>query len=194
MNCRHFRNELFEYVEGTFSADTLAAAQEHLTECDSCRRAVEKEIRFTTALSSHFRQSSQSLTLHPEIRRNVLSASRQKAPVPTLAESLVNLPKYWVHVTAIPLAALLVVGILMAIHFSGSGKHETVLVPVTPRLTKVSSPVSVQISYRIPRHEFRQDGNTVVDAFVDETVVVNETIPSSSVKNPPQKPEIKTSL
>ena len=202
MNCQRFQNELFEYVDGTLSADALAAAQKHLAGCHACREAVKREQGIETALSSRLRQSSQTLTLRLEIRRNILAASMQKTSAPALAGTLIDFYKYWVRIVAIPAAMLLVAGILLAIHFSGRGNREAISPPVTPRLVTVTSPaepnserpVSVQMSWRLPRHEFHQEENVVLDAFVDETVVVNETIPSGSMKNLSRKLEFKTPL
>ncbi|HEY1787340.1 MAG TPA: zf-HC2 domain-containing protein [Verrucomicrobiae bacterium] len=179
MNCRRFQNELFEYVEGTLSADALAVAEKHLTECETCRRAVEKEKRVASVVSSRLRQSSQALTLSPEIRRNILTASRQIGSGPTRTESLIDLCRYWIRITAIPAAMLLIAGVFLAVHFSGAKSHETNM----PRAVAVTSPVgknpqisvSVQMSYRSPRREFHQEGNVVLDAFVSETVVINGT-------------------
>ncbi len=201
MNCRHFQDELFEYVEGTLPADAQAAAQKHLAECAVCRQAVEKEKRLGSALSSRLRQFSQPLTLHPKILRNILAASERKGSVP-MAESLIDLCKYWLRVAAIPVAMLLVAGVLLAIHSSGTRKREAVADPGPSRISAVTSPaqdnsrtpVSVQMSYHLPRREFRREGNLVVDTLVDETVVVDETVPSGNVKNLPQKLEIKTPL
>jgi hypothetical protein len=180
MNCRHFQNEIFEYVEGTLSADALAAAEKHLTECVVCRKAVEKEKRVASVLSSRLRQTGRALTLRPEIRRNILAVSRQKglAAAPTMAESVIGLCKYWVRSAAIPVSVLLIAGVLLAVKFSGTRSREIIPVPVTPRLA-VTAPggnglqtsVSLEMSYRT--RQFHQEGNLVVDTLVNETVVAN---------------------
>jgi anti-sigma factor RsiW len=202
MNCQRFQDELFEYVEGTLSADTLAAAEKHLAECDACRQAVEIEKRRAAVLSGRLRQTSQALTLHPEIRRNIVAASLQKGPSPSVAESLVGLWRYWVRLAVIPGAMLLVAGVLLAVHFSGTGRHETISVPVGPRVSAVTSsdgnspqtPVSVEMSYRLPRRQFHQEGNLVVDTLVDETVVADGTFQASGKETIFPNIEMKTPL
>lgn len=177
MNCRRFQEELFEYVEGTLSAGALAAAEKHLAECDACRQAVEKEKRLASVLSSRLRQSSRTLTLRPEIRRNILAASRQNGPAPTVAESLIDLCKYWIRIAAIPVAVLSIAGLLAAIHFSGTRGHETngprVVAVTSPTGNNLQTSVSVQMSCRT--RQFHHEGNLVVDTFVDETVVASGT-------------------
>ena len=202
MNCQRFQDELYEYVEGTLSADVLAAAEKHLAECDACRQAVEKEKRLEAVLSSRLRQSSQALTLHPEIRRNIISAVRQKNATPTGAVSLIDLWKNWVRIAAISGSALSVAGILLAVHFSSTKRHETVSVPVGTSAPEVASaaenspqaPVSVQISYRLPTREFHQEGNLVVDTLVDETVVADGMFQASGKEATSPKLEMKTPL
>lgn len=201
MNCQRFQDELFEYVEGALSADTLAAAEKHFAECDACRQAVEKEKRLGAVLSSRLRQRSQTLKLHPEIRRNIMAASRQKKSAPTAPECLIDLWKYWVRIAALS-SAMLVAGVLLAFHFSGTGRHETISVPIVPHVSEVVSaaenspqaPVSVQISYRLPRRQFHQEGNLVVDTLVDETVVADGTVQASGRETISPELEVKTPL
>ncbi|HTV40298.1 MAG TPA: anti-sigma factor [Candidatus Sulfotelmatobacter sp.] len=196
MNCRRFHDELFEYVDGTLSADELTAAEKHLAECEACRQAVEKERRLASALSSRLRQSTQSLTLRPEIRRNIVTASRKRG------SALIDLWKYWVRMAVIPGAALLIAGVLLAGHFSGTRRHETVSVPVVPLVSEVASaagnspqaPVLVQMSYRLPTRQFHQEGNLVVDTLVDETVDADGVFQASGKETISPKLEMKTPL
>ena len=202
MNCERFQDELLEYVDGTLSADARAVADKHLAECDTCRQALEKERHLASVLSNRLKQSSQTLTLHPEVRRNILTACRQNGSAPTLAESLIGLCKYWVRMAVILVAMLLVAGFLLAIHFSGTRRHGTASVPIVQHVSAVTSAaennpqrsVSVQVSYYLPRRQFHQEGNLVVDTLVDESVVASGTFQASDNESGSSKLEMKTPL
>jgi anti-sigma factor RsiW len=191
MNCEQFQDKLFEYVDGTLSASELDAAQKHLSGCSACRKPVQEEQRRAQALTGRLQQSGQSLTLRPEIVRNILAAARAARPAAT--ESFTDLWMRWLRRAAIPAAFLVIVACMLirteiqapvAIHVS------------TPTTINHQQPaVSIEMSYRLPRHEFHQEGNLVLDTLVEETVVVNGAIPSGGSKNlPQQKFEIKTPL
>jgi hypothetical protein len=90
---------------------------------------------------------------------------------------------------------------VLAIHFFGTRTHEVISVPVTPRVSAIIPPVnnpqtavSVQMSYRLPTQQFHQEGNLVVDALIDETVVANGTFKSGGKESVSSKLEIKTPL
>lgn len=197
MNCRHFQDKLFEYVEGSLSAEEMAAAQQHLAGCTACRKPVRQEQKLAQALSDRLRQTGESLTLRPEIMRNVLAASRATRPA---RESFSILWMRWLRLASIPVSLLLIIAFLLAAHFSATRTGERTSTPVathvsTAMATDRQQPeASVELSYRLPVHEFHQEGNLVMDAFVDESVVANGTIPSGSPKNLPQKFEMKTPL
>ncbi|HXC37210.1 MAG TPA: zf-HC2 domain-containing protein [Candidatus Acidoferrales bacterium] len=194
MNCRQFQDKLFEYVDGTLSASELAAAQRHLSGCSACRKPVQEEQQRAQALSTRLRQSSESLTLRLEILRNILSESR--APRPAATESLAGLWMRRLRLAAVPVSLLLIFAGVLAVHFSGTRTSGPVAThPSAPAPENYQRPeVSIEISYRLPVHKFYQEGNLVVDAFVDETIVVDGAIPSGSLKNHSGKPELKTHL
>jgi hypothetical protein len=198
MNCLGFQDKIFEYVDGSLSAGELAAAQEHLAGCSPCHKLVQKERRLAEALSNRLRQSGENLVLHPQIVRSLVAASRPAHPAAT--EALAGLWMRWLRLAAFPVSLLLVAAFLLTVFFAGKPTRESPPAPAathgsTPATTDRQRPeVSIQMSYRLPVHEFHQEGNLVVDAFVDETVVVNGTIPSSDLKTLPQKPESKKPL
>jgi anti-sigma factor RsiW len=196
MNCRRFQDKLFEYVEGSLSAGELAVMEQHLSSCGACREVVQKELQRAQALSARLRHSGESLRLNPEIVRTILAASRAR---PVDAASLADLWMRWLRLTAVPVSFMLVAAILLAIHHSGR-PHERTSAPVPTHVATLTatsdqhSEISVELSYRLPVHEFHQEENLVVDTFVDETTVANGIIPSGGLKNLPQKLEMKTPL
>jgi len=201
MNCRDFQNELYEYVEGTLSAGARAAAEQHLTGCDACRRAVEKERKLTQALYKQLQQTSETLTVRPETIRSILAAARTESPTSTMADSIVGLWR-WFRLAAVPSSLLGIAVLLMAIHFSGTRNHERISVPIMPRVSAVTpsannnpqTAVSVRMSYRLPIRQFHQEGNLVVDALIDETVVASGTYNPGGKQSVSPKLEIKTPL
>ena len=180
MNCPDFQNELHEHVEGSLSAAAHAAGEQHLAGCETCRRAVEKEQKLAGILAARLRQSSETLKLNPEIRYHVLAAARRNPASIEVSESLIRSWGHWLRLAAIPVCLLLVAALLLAIHFSVTRRHEIISVPVMPRVSTITPPadnpqtaVSVQMSYRLPTQQFHQEGNLVVDAFINETVVAS---------------------
>jgi anti-sigma-K factor RskA len=200
MNCQRFQNELLEYVEGTLSTDELAFADKHLASCETCRQAVEKEKRLARTLSNRLQRSSESLSLRPEIRRNILASVQERAALPTMAESFTGLWKYWLRLAAIPAALVVIAAALLAVHFSGTRGHE-ISVPIMPRVSVTAPPiggnppaaVSVQMSYHLPTQQFHQEGNLVVDSLVDETVIASGTFQPGKQSTSPNL-QMKTPL
>lgn len=202
MNCRRFQDELLEHVEGTLSAGAQALAEQHLAGCIACRQAVEKEKRLARAMSSRLRQSSETLTLHPNIRRNILAASRRKTALPAPAEPFARLWRSWLRLAVVPASLLVVAACLLAIHFSGVPRHETISVPTSPRISApapalANNPqpaVSVQLSWRLPVRRFYQEGNMAVDTLIDETVVASGTFHPGGQESVSPQLEMKTPL
>lgn len=190
MNCRQFQDKLFEYVEGSLSGEELAEARQHRSLCNACHELVRKEVQRKDSLSARLRQDTKTLTLRPEIVRNILAASR--APRPVATESLAGLWIRWLRLAAVPASLLLIVAGILAVRFFSTptrpAGHTLWTGYVSTTADHQQPEVSIEMSYRLPVHKFHQEGNMVVDAFVDETVVVDGTIPSASTKSLPQKP------
>src|SRR5437016_11537218 len=106
MNCRCFQNRLHEYVEGTLSAGTQAAADRHLARCTACRQAVGQEQQLAQILSERLRQGTGTLTLHPQIRRRILTAL-QSSPA-TDGESVIYLWNRFARPLGIAVSLLLI--------------------------------------------------------------------------------------
>jgi len=193
MNCRRFQDRLFEYVEGTLSAGELAAAQEHLGVCAICRRAVQAEQQQAQVLSTRLRQASEHLTLRPEIMRNVLRDSRVVRR--DFSESIAGLWMRWLRLAIVPVYLLLIAACVLAFHFFRMPHRQTTPVAVATHSSSNEHPtVSLEISYHVPVYEFRQEGNSVVDSFVDETVVARAALPFADQNPDPQQLQIKDSL
>jgi anti-sigma factor RsiW len=91
MNCRNFQKRLYEYVEGSLSASAQAAAARHLAGCNVCRQAVRQEQQLAQFMSSRLQRDTMALTLRPDIRNRILTASEAKSSPPAVLESISNL-------------------------------------------------------------------------------------------------------
>ena len=186
MNCGRFQKQLLEYVEGTLSTETRAEAERHLAHCDSCRQTLSREQRFAQALSGSLRQETETLTLRPEIRLNLLIAARRKPAPPTMMESVMGLWNRFAWPMAISMSALLIVSCLLLVHFSRSraGTTETARSdePI-PQTDMASYPaVSIQMASRVPAWKFHTEGNHVIDALSDEIVIASGTLSPTGSK------------
>ena len=170
MNCRRFQNRLHEYVEGTLSAGTQAAADRHLARCTACRQAVGQEQQLAQILSKRLRLGTGTITLRPQIRRRILTAL--KSIPATNRESDVCLWNRFARPLAIAVSLLLIVTFLLINFFSGARVHET----VRSDGRDIQSAVSIEVSYLLPTYKFSKEGNLVVDTLSYETVVASGTL------------------
>jgi anti-sigma factor RsiW len=175
MNCQEFQNQVHEFVEGSFSAAENAEAERHLEQCSACRALAQEEQQAGHFLAEHLDRGAGNLTLRPEIRQRILSGVRRK---PTPIHPITP----WNHLTW-PLGLAATVAFLAAILWIVHAR--------TVRL-RSSSEVSIDVSYRVPVHEFRMQGDSIVDEVSIETVVINETLPTS--KPAEEKPKQKVTL
>jgi hypothetical protein len=153
MNCRQFHDLLYEYVEGSLSAETQAAAGEHVAGCHGCRQAVRHEQQCAQFLCGHLQQDIKTLALHPEVRRHILAVPRPNQ------ESIPSLWNRFAWPAGIAASGLLVAAILLINHS-----------PAAPLA------VSIEDSYRVPVCKFHQEGNLIVDTVSYETIVASETL------------------
>jgi len=170
MNCRRFQNRLHEYVEGTLSAGTQAAADRHLARCTACRQAVGQEQQLAQILSKRLRLGTETLALHPQIRRRILKAL-ESIPA-TDGDSVISFWSRFARPLGIAVSSLLVVTFLLVNFFSGARVHET----VRSDGRDIQSAVSIEVSYLVPTYKFSKEGNLVVDTLSYETVVASGTL------------------
>jgi anti-sigma factor RsiW len=175
---------LYEYVEGSLSADIQAAADEHLVRCSACRQAVAREQQCAQFLLNRLRQDTETLALCPEIRRRILMSSKSEPAAPPAQRFIIG---FWNRL-ALPLgmaASLLVIAAILLInHFPGARVDDS----------EASSAVSVQLSYRVPTFKFRREGNLVVDTLSYETVVASGTLRPGGQESVPQTQSTKSPL
>lgn len=173
MNCHCFQDQLFEYVEGSLSADALAAAERHLAGCPACRAAVQHEEALAQQLSRRLRQRAAGLKLSPEIRREILAAAQRGPIPPALTDYLVA----WWKRYAVPLsvgATAVALGAALWLNPLPGGRRSGV---ETAQRSDHSRPaaVSVQLSCRVPTCQFRREGDRIVDTLSVQTVAISTT-------------------
>jgi hypothetical protein len=197
MNCRSFQNQLHEYVEGTLSIGAQADAGQHLAGCEACRRLLQKEQQLARILAAGLCQSSETLKLNPEIRRQILAAARRNPASIKVSESVPYSWGYWLRLAAVPAVSLLVIAaFLFAPRFSGKQTIEKVQKPASPPVASygLQPDVSIQISYRVRAYKFHQEGNGVIDSLSYETVAATGTFQPGGRASFPENEDIKSPL
>jgi anti-sigma factor RsiW len=196
MNCRRFQNRFYEYVEGSLSDDTQAAANEHLARCSACRQAVAQEQQRAQFLFDRLRQDTETLALRPEVRRRILTSPKCKSVPRASLESIIGLWNRFARSATIAVSLLLFAAFLLISHLSGTRIretiHETETAPGDDR--NLQPAISIQISYRVPTFKFRREGNLVVDTLSYETVVASGTLRPGGQEPVPQEQATKTPL
>ena len=166
MNCRHFQDELFEYLDGELSRRAQAAAQRHLEHCEACRQTVQDMKRTTRILSTRFRCGAESLTLDPNLQTRILAAVEKKSTRPS----------------AIPF----VPGFSRSLALLGAGFVLLVALVLIPRMRQNEASqslvgdsgafISLRISYCDPTLTFRTDGDYVIDSLTCEARTMEESL------------------
>ena len=180
MNCRRFQNRLHEYVEGTLSSGTQAAADRHLVRCAACRQTVSEEQQLAQILSERLRQGTETLALHTQILRRILTAL-ESSPAAD-GESVVCFWNRFARPVGIGVSLLLIATFLLINFFSGTKDPETKIVR-----SDIHSAVSIEVSYRVPTYKFRKEGNLVVDTLSYETIVASGTLWAGSPERAQEK-------
>jgi len=172
MNCQRFQNRLHEYVEGTLSTGTQAAAERHLAGCTVCRQAVSQEQQLAQILPERLTQGTATVTLRPAIRQSILMACESSLAAD--GESVISFWSRFARPLGIAVSSLLIVTFLLVSFFSGARVHEMKTVRSNGR--DIHPIVSIDLSYHVPTYKFRREGNLVVDALSYETVVASGTL------------------
>jgi anti-sigma factor RsiW len=162
MNCLQFKDQLFEYVEGSLAPPDRTKADSHLKGCAACRLAVSQERQTALLLSAHFQAKARHLALPPVVKKRMGAPRALEIPVWNRFA--------WPLAMAASFAVVLT--IFMAAHRSAA-----------------PYPIAVDMACRVPIHTFHKDGTNIVDALSYQTVEVSETLWSES-QNPKGAPTL----
>jgi anti-sigma factor RsiW len=166
MNCRRFQDELFEYLDGGLSRRAQAAARRHLEHCEACRQTVQAMQRTTKIMSTRFCDSTESLTLDPNLQTRILAAVEKKSTRPP---AIPFVPSFWRSFAFLGAGFVLLLSLIViarirqneASHSLGSDSGAL---------------ISLQISYCDPTLTFRADGNYVIDSLTCQPQTVEESL------------------
>jgi anti-sigma factor RsiW len=164
---------LFEYVEGSLSADALAAVEQHLAGCPACRAAVRQQETLAQELFRRLRQRAEGLKLSPAIRREILAAAQRGPTPPALTEYLLAWWKRYAVPLSVGATAVVLGAVLWLNHLPGGQKSGV----ETAQRSDHSRPaaVSVQLSCRVPTCQFHREGDRIVDTLSVQTVAMSTT-------------------
>jgi hypothetical protein len=190
MNCQDFNGRLYEYLDGALSAESEAAAREHLRECCGCRRALLQEETAAAAIRHALDQATAGLKLNAAALREplaTLSISQFGRPIaPLLGERAgVRGNAAWLRalqcLVASPFrtigAVVAVLGLLFLV--LGLPVHHRAAQPSAPQAAAEAIPGTcvINVPIQVTTHSFERQGNTVVDAVAMSMAVVHAQFP-----------------
>ncbi len=89
MDCKKLREVLDAYVDRELSVDAVAQAEAHITECNSCRRAVEGLTRLREAVRTAAGKPEVPQQLLARVRGSLLSQWHRAVAIQAIAATLV---------------------------------------------------------------------------------------------------------
>jgi anti-sigma factor RsiW len=176
MNCRHFQDQLPEYVDQSLPAARQADADQHLAECQACLQALDRERRLAAALSVRLRDDAAKISLRPETRDRIMAALSQ--PAAPSKVSRFAFPNWRGLVVPLGLAASAVLALALVLTHRRpnpdmAGAETKAIWPNQPA---AATSATIYLTYSVPQYRFQQEGNRVLDTFADETVEMTGTL------------------
>jgi len=181
MNCQQLQEVLFEYLEESLPQEQRAEADAHLALCAQCMASVQRQKEMQERLSSRLEQCVGGLSLGSSGRAQLFRVleshdrARQFISVQIWA-------KLWGRVAAAAGACALVALFSLSIwrRQTTISSNKTVVPPPVAQQSFDSRPT---IQIRLPgvaaSYTFQQNGEFVVDTFIEPTNFVNVTLWSS---------------
>ncbi len=78
MNCVHFKNSIFDFIDGNLSAKKLKAMNDHLANCTDCRTFLSKENLLKSSMEKIFEKETESLVLSSDIVAKIKLSTKSK--------------------------------------------------------------------------------------------------------------------
>jgi hypothetical protein len=200
MNCAHFQERLYDYLDDMLSPSEKTAAEEHLLGCGSCRQAVQSELLLARTLSTRLTQTVEAVNLDANARKGITKAALQTLgrQEPKPHRSLLSLLLLVRHSLgggggrrgpgrggvqssglarlALPFAAaalILIGGVWLG--------HQLLRERAANRnpdgsLAASDSVASIHASDSVPVYTFHKEGNLVVDVLTRDTLSLDGTL------------------
>ena len=177
MNCQEFQELRFEYAEGSLTQSERVEADVHLGVCAACARVVQREKDVQDRLHKGFQQSVETLTLGSQGRAKLLG---------TLASNRVvrqrpwpqRLADVWLRLGAAlgASAALAALVIWVRQPQTSPEKAERSGGSVSAQVSAAKPTIQIRLPGIATSYTFQQNGEYVVDTFVEQTTSVNVTL------------------
>ena len=172
MNCRQYRELLFEHAEQSLSRDKCLAAERHLATCFACRELERNHREWALLLTRGFLRESEGIIFNAEAQRRVVAALQQ--PRPGKAHGTNLLLDWWRHIAwAGAVATILVVTLLFLKGFSSRDRQPLSLSSGNPPSV---APVVIRSSYCAPVYTFRREDDFVTDSLGCNPRIVEQTL------------------
>jgi anti-sigma factor RsiW len=193
MNCGHFQEDLYEYLDDTLAPAEKVAAEAHLRTCGACRDLVQGELALAHALSSQLERAVESVALDAAGRGRITDAVRRSTAAARRPDSVSFLARLfgmgalepgtpgavsqspWRFALPVAAAALLMV---TGIWVGPRLLRERSASRIAPGSVAVAEPfVAVHASDSVPVYTFQNDGNYVVDAITIDMLSMDGSLP-----------------
>jgi len=80
MNCKKYREFIYEYLDGSLSQDVEKAISEHLKVCRGCREIYEREGHLSELLKNAMDHKTSSLVIDQSMIRRLKDAKKERKP------------------------------------------------------------------------------------------------------------------
>ncbi len=187
MNCGHFQEDLYDYLDDTLGPARKAAAEEHLRTCGGCRDMVQGELALAETLSTRLERAVESVALDADARsriaKAVLQSSGEEGAKPNrwllslllgrsgagrrgASHAVIQSP--WRLAFPVAAAALILIGGIWISHRLLPDRVTNRQMPAS--LAASDRVTSVHVFCSVPAYTFQAEGDLVIDALTRETV------------------------
>jgi hypothetical protein len=171
MNCGRFQRLVFEYMEGSLSPRTHAAAERHSTNCSICRELVLQQRESARLLTEGFRRNTAAIAFTADGERRLIAALQQ--PSVNVHDAPVFF-YWWRRVAWVGAgAAVLVIALVFT---KGLPFRSDRPAAVSSDVGSGNTPILVRFSYCSPIYTFRREGELVTDSLSCTPRLIEQTL------------------
>jgi len=184
-NCETFHDLLHELLDGTLDAGLQAFAQEHLGQCDSCRRAFLGEQAYAKTMKRSLEQATAGISLRPQMRPEIIRAlASAPAGANTWQRGWQSVVHFLIQPAGAAAALLGVILLFLAIRFHGPEDRNLASKPTAP-----SGPYAwvITVPLQTQTHVFQRHNDTIVDAIVSSASVGSASLSENDEHPSPKR-------